>query len=496
MPAPRDLYAVNYFPVNNGGYQMWSSYDGPQYQADMALARSLGFNTLRVNLPAKNGYFDFSRPTDAQLVNLADFYNRSKSAGIALQLALFDHWGNYGLVAGSKAWAGAVLGALPDTNNIAVIEIQNETRYASTDAYRGRFDSGWPPGAAAPSKVGPTAVAWARVMTRHIRSVTAGIPVTASCSHGTADLAAYIAAASNTPEEPDWYDWHCYAGSSNLVHSALEAAVGAVGNPALLYIGETGLTSAPTGDQGAMQAQQVQSDYIQAVRWSCARLGLSEPSPWLLFDMNSSAQFPGGQAFGLFDTTGQAKISGRLYQMIPPGSAIPAVGLNGDMQGNQPDSNSNALPVRWLLYKGQSGRQPISSAIDTVNSYNGHPTVLLTGSAGTFGGDNPPALESRPCTWPVIFPGQSYTFTCALACGDGSSAAPSLQISWYDSCGRYISSNNGRSLDPARAFARFSLSGTAPRGAAYARLFVRVGYNSGNIWVGRVTWAYTRDQPT
>jgi hypothetical protein len=83
-------------------------------------------------------------------------------------------------------------------------------------------------------------------------------------------------------------------------------------------------------------------------------------------------------------------------------------------QSNQPDGNSNALPARWVLYKGQTGYQPITSAIDTVNTYQGTPTVLLTGSAGTYSGDNPPALESRPCTWPIISQGESYTFSCAL----------------------------------------------------------------------------------
>jgi endo-1,4-beta-mannosidase len=89
MPVPASQYSVNYFPINNGGYEMWSSYDGQQYQADMKVAKSLGFNTLRVILAAKNGYFDFSALTAAELVQLTDFYSRAKSTGIALHLTLF-----------------------------------------------------------------------------------------------------------------------------------------------------------------------------------------------------------------------------------------------------------------------------------------------------------------------------------------------------------------------------------------------------------------------
>ena len=166
--------------------------------------------------------------------------------------------------------------------------------------------------------------------------------------------------------------------------------------------------------------------------------------------MASSVQFSGGQTFGLFDKSGNAKFSGKMYQAIPPGSTIPPIGLNGDMQGNQPDSNDNALPRSVGTLKGQTGEQPVTSAIDTVTTYQGNPTVLLTGSGSTSSGDNPPALESDPCTWPVIVEGRSYTFNCALKATGvyGSGVSPSLQLSWYDSSGRYISSTNGSALIP------------------------------------------------
>jgi hypothetical protein len=490
MTAPRTQFMVNYFPANNGGYQMWSAYQGPQYQADMITAKSLGFNALRVILAAKDGYFDFSVPTAAQLANLTDFYSRAKTVGISLHLTLFDHWGSYGQIRGSQAWVSAVLGALPDTTNIAAIEIQNETRYASTAIYSGRFDGGWPSGTAKPEQLGSVAIAWSQLMIRFIRSIVPDLPVTASCSHGKADLSAYIAAVNESRDAPDWYDWHCYTGSSSLVHSALQDIVDIIGDPAMLYIGETGLTSAPIGTQGAVQGRQGQSDYIQTVRWSCAQLGLPEPSPWILFDIHRSAQFPDGQTFGLFDTAGNAKISGEMYERFPPGSTIPAIGLNGHMEGNQPDVYGNALPIRWSLYRGQTGRQPIAAAIDTTNTYQGYPTVLLTGSGATSAGDNQSALESRPCTWPVVSRGERYKFACALKASGayGSGMSPSLQISWYDSSDRYISSNNGPALVLASTFGHYSLVGTAPSSAAYARLFVRVGYNSGRIWVGGATW--------
>ena len=61
---------------------MWSSYNGPQYQADMEMAKSLGFNTIRVILAARVDYFTFNTPAAAELANLTGYYNRSKSVGI------------------------------------------------------------------------------------------------------------------------------------------------------------------------------------------------------------------------------------------------------------------------------------------------------------------------------------------------------------------------------------------------------------------------------
>ena len=491
LPEPkRQRYTVNYFPAENAGYEMWSHYNGPRYQADMETARNLGFNTLRINLPAKNGYFDFSPPAEAQLANLIDFYNRSRSVGILIHLTLFDHWASYGLIRDSQLWSAAVLGALPDTSNIAVIEIQNETRYASAEVYRGGFDSGWPTDLPEYDEIGQVALVWSQRMMTYLRSLTTNVPLSSSCSHGTPDLMAYVVAVNNTPTAPDWYDWHCYTGSGSLVYSALKEALRIVGDPARLYIGEAGLMSTPSGHQGTLQAQQAQSDYIQAVRWSCAQLGLPEPSPWILFDIKSSLQFPNGQAFGLLDTSGNLKISGAMYKAIPPGETVPAVDLNGDMRGSHSDGDGNTLPIRWLLYRGQEDVQPIKSSIDYVNIYQGRPTVLLTGSSFTDGSDNPPALESRPYTWPIIYPGMNYTFSCELKAtkSNASGVSPSLQISWYDASGNYVSSLNGPALALTSQFIRYSISNPAPADAAYARLFVRVGYNSGGIRVGGATW--------
>ena len=124
-------------------------------------------------------------------------------------------------------------------------------------------------------------------------------------------------------------------------------------------------------------------------------------------------------------------------------------------------------------------------------TYEGNPTVVLTGSSGTSGGDNPPALQANPVTVPIIYPGTEYTFSVALK-ASGSTGTTNLEVAWFDDTSAYISSTNGSSLTLTSSFAVYSLNSTAPSGAdnaAYALLSLNVGYNAGTIWAGGATWA-------
>jgi Domain of unknown function (DUF4832)/Domain of unknown function (DUF4874) len=510
--------AVNYFPVVNGGYSMWepANYNGPQYQDDMETAAGLGFTTMRVILAAQSGEFDFPTPTTTELGNWANFYGRAKTVGMKIHLTLFDYFGNYGHIDDSKTWINAVLGALPDFDSIVQIETQNEAPfYYGSDgddtrgavSYSGSYDAGWTLSESTSNLTGYVATIWTSLMIPYIRSVAPGIPVTASCGYGYDDLAAWYEFANGQAFEPDWWDWHCYPGLITQVWAGIQQAISVTGNnPAKLAFGETGYTTAPTGTQGTAQAQQYQADFLQTVRWTCARLGLPDPSPWILFDIEDCPQFsPSGQTFGLYTTADAIKISGQMYQSAAPGSAVPPVGLNGTMQGTtQTDTNGNTLPPRWFAYKGQgigdaAPAQPITITVSDSVTYDGNPTVVLTASSsGMSNDDNSPALQANPCTLPLIYPGTGYTFSIALQAsgnyqGTGISGNPGicpyLEVSWYDGEDNYLSSTSGAQLTLTGSFAVYSLNATAPADAANASLFLNAGYNAGTIWAGGATWA-------
>jgi hypothetical protein len=496
MAAPRNVCTVSYFPAGNSGYSMWPDYDGPLYQSDMRLAASLGFTTVRIFLAARPGVFDFPDPTSAQLACFTDFCGRSAAAKISLHITLYDLWQDYGLIAGARTWAQAIIDAVPDLAAVQCIELQNETRYASAAAYSGGFDSGWPSGTPQYGTTGQVAIVWAQQLIPYIRSIAAGVDVTASAASGTADLAAFYASVDGTSAQPSWYEWHCYTGKPSTTYAAVSEVMTIVKDPAQLVVGECGLTSAAEGAQGTAQAQQAQADYIQSVRWACQQLGLSEPGLWALLDLNASGQFPGGQEFGLFTARYEMKPAGQMYASIKPGSVIPAVGINGGMRGAaQTDAYGNALPAEWSVYRGNQGAQPIRAAIDSAITYEGLPSILLTGSAETSGGDNPPALRATPCTWPLVTgqAGQQVTFSIALRASGPyayNGRWPNLEISWYSYTRGYVSSANGSYLgDLTGTFARYSLTATVPPDADFAELLVNVGYNAGSIWAAGATWA-------
>jgi hypothetical protein len=510
MTAPRDVYMINYYPAAGGGYLMWSSYDGPQYSADLQVIKDLGFNTVRVFCAARDGVFDFPSPTSAELASLADFCRRAHDAGVLVHLTLFDFWRSFGLIAGAQQWACAVLGAIPDLAYLQCVEIKNEIRFGSVADYSSGFDRGWPAGTPQYREIGQVATVWAQHMVPYIRGITGGsTPVTASTTNGTTNIQPYYEAVNGTPAAPDWYEWHCYvvpqlvasarniAGISSVAYRALSQIVAVVGDPALLFIGETGINTTPgaggnaslPAQIGPAQAGQAQLNYIQGVRWACQQLSLPEPAPWILYDLPpGSGAFPQGQTFGLYTTSGQPKPVVAHYQQVPPGSAIPGVGINGRMLGPpQADGQGNVLPPQWALYQGQRNGQPIAATVDDQNTWQSGPSVRLTGSAGTSPDDNPPALEVG---WPLLTGqngqnGQTITFSAALK-AEGSYGRPRLHIAFYSFAftgSSFVSSRGGPVLTLTDEFEVVSFTATIPAGADYARLFVQAGYNAGSIWV-------------
>jgi hypothetical protein len=412
------------------------------------------------------------------------------------------------VVTGSEFSAGMVgLQFLIAGTAYAVASYQSSTQITMTAAV--------PTGTSVPMTIttGTAGTVWVQQMIPYLRGITSlPLPISCAARHiptgdaGTLQLSGAYAALHGTSAAPDWYEWHCYttpqeisssrniAGISSIIYDVLSQVISAVGDPSLLFIGETGLNTTPgaTGhstvpaQMGQVQVWQCQVNYIWGVRWACWQLGLPEPAPWVLYDIIGNAYYA-AQTFGLYTATGHAKPITGHYQQIAPGSDIPGVPMNGNMSGPpQADAAGNLLPPQWTLFQGSSNDQTIAATVDPANPWNGNIPILLTGSA-----DSEPALEWDSSAGFPLLTGQNghklTWYVIAKAEGDYGDGVtyPHLTVDFYQfewAGSVFVSSHNGTLLTLTDEYAVYSLVATIPV-CDYARFFFFTGANAGSIWV-------------
>jgi hypothetical protein len=341
------LRTINMDTLANGtNITMWSSYSSAAMLSAFELAKTLGFNTVRLSLRLSPSAFAFPSPSGTVLNDLTDACNQAHTAGVKLQLVFYKYWltpsalGNWGMVDGSETWALAVIGAVQASNLVfastvesstVFIEIMNEVEFANTGTYTftngTTVDAGYPgyPGPYGTQTNGTVALNWAQILIPYARTQSGGL-VTCSCVNfgnpgGTAaDLSAGFTGLTGTGQ-PDWWEWHSYpaAGSVANFSANMGAALTAVGNGPLA-IGETGTASSLSG-------VNAQTEWMQNARYEANQLGLGEPAPWQFFDPSNSTP---SSDYALYNVSGNAKpVVYNLYTAgFPPGDAPPQTGTD------------------------------------------------------------------------------------------------------------------------------------------------------------------------
>ena len=87
---------------------MWEPWRLQRIAADLRRLRSLNANAVRVVLPAH--FIGYPEPEERYLERLRELVGIAARNGLRVQLTLFDSWGAYRDIEGSKQWARAVLG--------------------------------------------------------------------------------------------------------------------------------------------------------------------------------------------------------------------------------------------------------------------------------------------------------------------------------------------------------------------------------------------------
>lgn len=459
LDVPRELRVVSYYPADAGWTRMWEPWRPERIAADLRRLRGLNANTVRIVLPAH--LFGYPEPEQRYLERLGELVGIAAGRGLHVQLTLFDWWGEYRDLEGSKRWARTVLEPYVGDARVAFVELRNEIDPSNADA-----------------------LAWARELLPWLRELLGRrTPVTVSVGgmEPVRDLRA-LAAALPPPARPDFFNAHYFTGGggpAQRVFSDLRATAGATP----LWIGELGYPTSTTvsgypGVPLTPAAQEAaQAHYFKLCFTALARLGLPAPGLWILDDFAAGA-IPASDVenkepeyhFGLFREDGSAKPAAAAIRALFAGKRD--LGFNGGFETAAAAEDGAAVPALW----GSSGALRLGR--DATGGRSGVAAGLISGTTGSG------EFTVTPVTAPVQT-GRAEV----KAWIRGADATLRIGIAWFDQSSRQI----GVSLARARPRGRWrpvSVSASPPAAAAFARVLVRAGGVKGSVWLDDVSFVW------
>ncbi|HEX5202468.1 MAG TPA: glycosyl hydrolase [Actinoplanes sp.] len=440
LAAVKTAKVVNYYPSTAGWSRMWSGFDATKVDADLAKAQAMGATGVRaIVFPATFGY---PAPSTAYTDRLATFVKLAAAHKLSVKLTLFDWWDGYADVAGSTAWATALLKPYRNDPRVISVELQNE--FDATDA----------------AKVG-----WARKMVPAMRSAFPTMPLTFSVNGtaGAAGMAEIKSALASTPI--DYYDFHFY-GNSERALAMIRQAQAAV-SPAPIVIGETGLNT-------LQNTEGEQAAFLARVFAAAGAAGVRSVAPWTLTDFapgtipdSAVAELPAQYHYGLYRTNGTAKPAAAVVKAAWTGTAMPAT-----LTDNGFENAAGRTP--WRAFMPELGL-----AVKTTSAaHSGKWSVALTNTGKTSAGS--PSFRVAPIT--PVRPGQKWHGE-VWARGNAATGATQIALSWFDIDDKWLGGSSSASLPTGTTgWRRLSVDGVAPAGAASLQVHLKSGANTGTVW--------------
>ncbi|WIM95145.1 cellulase family glycosylhydrolase [Actinoplanes oblitus] len=446
LGAVKVAKTINYYPSNAGWSAMWTSFDPAKIEADLARAKALGADNVRVIVfPTAFGY---PTPKADYAAKLSKFVSVADGQGLTVKLTLFDWWAAYTDATGSANWAKAVLTPYANDPRVLSVEVQNE--FDPTDA---------------------KAVAWARQIIPSIRAAVPAMPLTLSVS-GTAGangLAQIRSALAATPL--DYLDFHFY-GNSERALAEIRKAQGAAG-PVPIVIGETGLSTA-TGTEGE------QAGYLARVFQAARAAGVGSVAPWTLSDFSNGAipansavsRIPAQYKFGLYRADGTAKAAAAVVKTYWAGQSVTNSVLDLGFEATATNSP-------WRPYLAEEGVAERTSDAARTGTWS----AKFSDTTRTDGGL--PSIRISPIT--PVQPGQKWHAE-AWAKGQNATGATEIALSWFDANDKWLGQATSKRLATGTTgWTRLTVDTTAPAGAASVQLHLKSGDNRGSVWFDDVT---------
>jgi hypothetical protein len=449
------LRVVNYYPAANSWTKMWTNWNGNVLDNDFARIRALGANAVRIIVFP----YTFGWPTISpeMAAHFADTLKIAAYHGLAVQLTLFDWWGQYDQITQSKEWLRSLLRPYASDPEIQLVELKNEVD----------------PGDSAE-------VAWVRALLPALRSVMRRTPSTVSVS-GTAGPSGFTQLRKELGRAPlDVADMHFY-GNEVTAYSWMLAAKHAAGDLPL-FIGETGVPLMDNYGAGSAAAAYQQAHWFDVIFAAARAAGLSTPAPWTLYDFQpgtapSTTETSRSYNYGLYSDTGHWRPAVDVVKEAFAGRSLDTSNLNFSLLGQ------NKLPMVWS--PDHSG--PGNLSFDSKVKHLGSDSVRISGTGPCFIGS--PSFYLVP-TEPAI-PGQQWTVS-AWAKGTHVSGVAQVSLSWFDSADSYVGNKASESLAQGNpAWTKLTVSAQVPRNATGVVIHLKSCGLTGTVWFANVQISVT-----
>jgi endo-1,4-beta-mannosidase len=453
---------MNYYPSARGWAKMWTDWKPDVINADFARIAALHANSVRIILQAS--VIGYPAPQPVMQEHLARIVDMAAAHGLRVQLTLFDWWHDYADIAGSKAWAQAVLTPYAHDHRIAFVELKNEILPRGNDA---------------------TVMAWARQMIPFIRQITGDIPVTVSTTGNPDNLQTLIEALQSS--QPDFYDHHVYLGCNVTTAYRMLSQLQSVAHGKPLFIGETGFSSsAKTGcfipsTQAAAEAYQ--DFYLRNVEYAAKELDMPAASPWILYDFapGSLSNVPPSSPeydFGLLRIDGSSKPAAESISRFFDSGEIDSSFNNGF------EEDAGGLPAAWRIYHASEA----SFARDAHAAHSGVASARISNSTGDSSGL--PAFFTTPVSSALatIIPGHVYTVS-AWVKGENATGKTGVAIAWFSEKGKWLGSTLSSALpNGTTPWTQLTAKGAAPSDSTYVEIHLTSAYNKGTAWFDDVAF--------
>jgi hypothetical protein len=452
---------MNYYSANNGWNYMWQNWDHNQIDADFARIKGLNMNAVRVILHVN--VFTVPTPPAAELTKLSEMIILANKHNLKVQLTLFDFFGSYTNIDGSKKWVDAVVAPYQNDSRIAYIDVQNEIDTQNADVMN-----------------------WISTMVPYIKSKAGTIPVTVSVTERNGRLLRDHAGAIYNAKIPvDFYDLHYY-GRATSAYAVIKDIRDNVLAGAPMIIGETGYSSY-TGQSGisnvnlnSSSTEAVQDQFHRTVQYALQQLNLPKAAPWAYSDFGATSipmnlKVGSDQRqyhYGVFRTDYSEKRAAQSLRSYFGGAA-----LDTSVNNSFELVDSSGLPLYWRLWKNPTSGYDATFAYSEEQARTGKSSGKITNSTDS---NDKPAFYLSPVINTV--PGVNYTAT-VYAKGVNATGSNRITIAWFDVNGSYINNCASTTLPAGNSdWTLLSVSCVAPANAAYPEIHLQSSGNTGAVY--------------